>query len=45
MVRDDKVLHGDMDLSPYPNLKAMYEAADAVPEVRKWIEGWEAHKV
>ena len=45
MIRDDQVMHGKVDLAPYPNLKAMYEACDAVPAVRKWIDDWEAREV
>ena len=45
MVRDDGVVYGKVDLAPYPNLKAMYQACDAVPAVRQWIEGWEAREV
>ena len=41
MVRDDRLLHGEKDLTLYPNLKAMCDAVDAVPEVRQWIEDWE----
>lgn len=45
MLRDDQLFHGKMDMAPYPNLKALYEACDAVPAVRKWIEEWEAREV
>lgn len=45
MVRDDAVMMGKTPLDEYPHLKAMYEKCDAVPEIRKWIEDWEAREV
>jgi hypothetical protein len=42
MIRDDGLVRGAMDLSRWPATKAMYEAVGAVPEVRQWIEDWEA---
>ena len=43
LIRDDGLtMGGAMSLDSHPHLKAMYEELDKVPEVRKWIEDWEA---
>ena len=45
MARDDQLTFGEKELSRWPKLQAMYEACDAVPEIRKWIADWEARDV
>lgn len=42
MVRDDRILRGEVDLAPYPHLAAAVQAFGAIPEVAAWIKNWEA---
>ena len=41
MLRDCRTLHSPVDLSPYPNLKALFEAVSSIPEVKAWETSWE----
>jgi glutathione S-transferase len=42
MIRDDAVVRTPVDLTPYPNLKALFEAVGSRPEVKEWISAAEA---
>lgn len=42
MIRDDALVQTPVDLSPYPNMKALFEAMGSIPEVKAWIAKWEA---
>ena len=41
MIRDCGVAHTPVDLSAYPNLKAVYEAVGNIPEVKALVTMWE----
>lgn len=36
-IRDDALSHTPVDLSAYPNLKALSEAVGSLPEVKSWV--------
>jgi Glutathione S-transferase, C-terminal domain len=42
MIRDDAVAQTPVDLSPYPNLKSLFEAVASHPAVKEWVTKWEA---
>lgn len=42
MMWDDLLKHGAMDLSAYPTVKAMHDAASSNPELSAWKAQWQA---
>lgn len=42
MLRDDALLHTAPDMTACPSLKALFDAVGSVPEVKAWVDKWEA---
>lgn len=44
MMRDDFVLHGEVDLEPFPEFQAAMITFGDLPEVRAWVRDWKARE-